>query len=323
LILIDVRITFSYSAPMRHVTLRQLRILAAVVEEESFSAAAKVLHLTQPAVSLQVKELERECGMALIDRSGRRLAITEAGRELVRAAQGVERELKEADDAIAALKGLKSGQLTVTVISTALYFAPRLLGEFRRRHPGVKLRLDVCNREAIIGHLERDDVDVAIMGRPPKELAIACASETFAPHPHVAIAAPSHPLARRKRIPVKRLLEEPFIAREPGSGTRLIGEQLFEKHGVEFAPTLVMNSTESIKQAVIAGMGVSFLSLHTVGLETATGTLRILDVVGTPVVRRWYLVHRKAKRLSPAALAFRSFMLAEAAGLVEAFAGSV
>ena len=307
---------------MRNLTLRQLRTLSAVVAEESFSGAAKVLHLTQPAVSLQVKELERECGLTLIDRSGKRLRLTDAGRELVRAAQGVERELKEAEEAIASIKGLKGGELTVAVISTALYFAPRLLGEFRRRHDGVKLRLDVCNREAIIGHLERDDVDVAIMGRPPKELAIACAAETFAPHPHVAIAAPSHPLAKRKRIPVRRLLEEPFIAREPGSGTRLIGERLFAKNHVAFAPTMVMNSNESIKQAVIAGMGVSFLSLHTVGLETATGTLRILDVVDTPVVRRWYLVHRKAKRLSPAALAFRAFMLAEAAGLVEAFMGS-
>jgi DNA-binding transcriptional LysR family regulator len=205
------------------------------------------------------------------------------------------------------------------VISTAQYFAPRLLAEFCRRHANVKLRLDVCNREAIIGHLERDDVDAAIMGRPPAELAVACEAESFSRHPHIAIAAPGHPLLKRRRIPVKALLEEPFISREPGSGTRLLFQNLFEKRGLPFAPTMVMNSNETIKQAVIAGMGVSFLSLHTVGLEIATGTLAALDVVGTPVVRRWYLVHRKEKRLSPAALAFRAFMLAEAASFVEAF----
>ena len=191
----------------------------------------------------------------------------------------------------------------MAVISTAQYFAPRLLAEFCRRHANVQLRLDVCNRAAIIGHLERDDVDAAIMGHPPAELAIDCAAEPFARHPHVVIAPVGHPLARRKSIPVRALMEEPFISREPGSGTRLIIQTLIEKRGVPFTPTMVMNSNETIKQAVIAGMGLSFLSLHTVGLEVATGTLVPLDVVGTPVVRRWYLVHRTDKRFSPAAIA--------------------
>jgi DNA-binding transcriptional LysR family regulator len=304
---------------MKNVTLRQLRTLAAVVDEGSFSGAAKALHLTQPAVSLQVKELERACGLPLVERSRRRVRLTEAGHELLHAAQGVERELKQAQESISALKGLRGGKLTVAVISTAQYFAPRLLAEFCRRHADVQLRLDVCNRAAIIGHLERDDVDVAIMGRPPAELAIACEAEPFARHPHIAIAPAGHPLTKRRRIPVRALLAEPFVSREPGSGTRLIIQTLFEKKGLAFAPTMVMNSNETIKQAVIAGMGLSFLSLHTVGLEIATGTLAPLDVMGTPVVRRWYLAHRKDKRLAPPALAFRAFMLAEAAAFMEAF----
>lgn len=310
-------ISLAYTASVKHATLRQLRILAAVVAEGSFSGAAKAMHLTQPAVSLQVKELENACGLALLDRGQRRVRLTEAGREVTRATHAVERELKVAEDTLSALKGLRGGLLTVAVISTAQYFAPRLLTEFCRRHADVKLRLDVCNRDNILGYLERDDIDVAIMGRPPAE--IPTESETFAPNPHVAIAAPNHPLAKRRRIPVKDLLGEPFIAREPGSGTRALARELFAKHRLEFAPTLIMNSNETIKQAVIAGMGVSFLSVHTVSLELSTGTLAALDVVGTPVMRRWYLVHLKHKRLSPAALAFRDFMLAEASGFVDAF----
>jgi molybdate transport repressor ModE-like protein len=299
------------------VTLRQLRILAAVVGEGSFSGAAKALHLTQPAVSMQVRELEHSCGLALVERGARGVRLTEAGREIMRATQGVERELKSAEDTLSALKGLKGGLLTVAVISTAQYFAPRLLTQFCRRHADVKLRLDVCNRDAIVGYLERDEIDIGIMGRPPAE--IVTAADPFAPNPHIAIAAPGHPLTRRRRIPVGDLLREPFIAREPGSGTRELAETMFARSKVDFAPTLVMNSNETIKQAVIAGMGVSFLSLHTVALEVATGTLAVLDVVGTPVMRRWYLVHRQDKRLSPVALAFRAYMLAEASAFVESF----
>ena len=300
---------------MKHATLRQLRILAAVAAEGSFSGAAKTLHLTQPAVSLQVKELEQACGLALVERLGRRVRPTEAGREVLRATQGVERELKSAEDTLSGLKGLRGGLLTVAVISTAQYFAPRLLAEFCRRHADVKLRLDVCNRETILGYLDRDEIDVAVMGRPPAE--IPTAADAFAQNPHVMIAPAGHPLARRARIPVPRLLDEPFIARESGSGTRELSESLFARHGRGFAPSLVMNSNEAIKQAVIAGMGVSFLSLHTVALELATGSLVRLDIAGGPVVRRWYLVHRKDKRLSPVSVAFRAFMLAEAAGFVE------
>lgn len=300
---------------MKRITRRHLRVFAAVVAEQGFSGAAKVLHLTQPAVSLQVKDLEACCGLPLLDRSGRRIRPTEAGREMLRAAHAVERELKGAEDAISALKGLKGGLLTVAVISTAQYFAPPLLSEFCRRHADVKLRLDVCNREAMIRHLEEDDIDIAVMGRPPSE--IETHAEPFAPNPHVILAAPGHRLATRRRLPVRGLLDEPFIAREPGSGTRMLADALFARHHVAFAPTLVMSSNETIKQAVMAGMAISLLSLHTVGREVATRAIRVLDVEDLPIVRRWYLVHRANKRLSPAALAFRGFILGEAGRIVD------
>jgi len=304
---------------MKHVTLRRLRTFRAVVDAGSFSRAARSLHLTQPAVSLHVKELEQECGLPLLERRGRRIVLTEAGHELLRTAQGIERELKQAEDQLAALKGLRAGRLTVAVISTAQYFAPRLLSQFCARNPNIELHLDVCNRAHIIGHLERDDVDAAIMGRPPAELAIDCEAEPFARNPHIAISGPRHPLARRASIPLADFVGHPFISREPGSGTRELIQALVERRGLEFSPAMVMNSNESIKQAVIAGMGVSFLSLHTLGLELSAKTLVPLPVAGTPIVRRWYLVHRQDKRLSPAGRAFRAYMLAEAAQLMTSF----
>ena len=300
---------------MKHITRRQLRVFAAVVAERGFSGAAKALHLSQPAISLQIKELESACGLPLLERASRRVRPTEAGREILRAAHAVERELKAAEDALSALKGLKGGQLTVAVISTAQYFAPRLISEFCRRHADVKLRLDVCNREAMLRHLAEDDIDIAIMGRPPDE--IEARAEPFAPNPHVAIAAPDHRYVGRRRLPVSALLNEPFIAREPGSGTRILTDGLFAKHNLEFSPTLVMSSNETVKQAVMAGMALSVLSLHTLAREVAAGAIAVLDVEVLPIVRRWYLVHRADKRLAPAALAFREFILAEAGNFVD------
>jgi DNA-binding transcriptional LysR family regulator len=300
---------------MKHITRRQLRVFAAVVAERGFSGAAKALHLSQPAISLQIKELESACGLSLLERSSRRIRPTEAGREILRAAHAVERELKAAEDALSALKGLKGGQLTVAVISTAQYFAPRLISEFCRRHADVKLRLDVCNREAMLRHLAEDDIDIAIMGRPPDE--IEARAEPFAPNPHVAIAAPDHRYVGRRRLPVSALLNEPFIAREPGSGTRILTDGLFAKHKLEFSPTLVMSSNETVKQAVMAGMALSVLSLHTLAREVAAGAIAVLDVEDLPIVRRWYLVHRADKRLAPAALAFREFILGEAGNFVD------
>jgi DNA-binding transcriptional LysR family regulator len=295
--------------PMRHATLRQLRVFEAVARHLSFSRAAGELHLTQPAVSMQVKALEQEAGLPLVEQIGKKIHLTEAGRELQARAHAIDRELRAAEEALGALRGLTRGRLTIGLVSTAKYFVPELLGRFLKTHPGVSVRLEVDNREAMIGLLAGNAIDLAIMGRPPQDMETV--AEQFAPHPHVIIAPPDHPLAGKRRVPLERLAAEPFVIREPGSGTRGLLERLFTEQRLTLNVAMEMASNETIKQAVIAGMGLSLLSLHTVGLELATGRLVILDVAGLPIVRNWYVVHLARKRLSPLAEALKAFLLAE------------
>jgi DNA-binding transcriptional LysR family regulator len=297
--------------PLHHATLRQLRVFEAVARHLSFSRAAEALHLTQPAVSMQVKALEAQAGLALVEQIGKRIHLTAAGRELQLRAQAIARELGAADAALSAMRGLTRGPLTIALVSTAKYVAPPLLGRFLKAHPGVTLRLDVDNREKVIAALAANAVDLAIMGRPPHNLETA--AEPFARHPHAIVAAPGHPLARRRRVPLERVARETFIIREPGSGTRGLLERLFAEHGLALQVSMEMASNETIKQAVAAEMGISFLSLHTVGLELATRTLVLLDVAGLPIVRDWYVVHLAQKRLSPIAAALKAYLLAEGA----------
>jgi DNA-binding transcriptional LysR family regulator len=305
---------------MRHATLRQLRVFSTVARTLSFSAAARELHLTQPAVSIQVKQLEGHAGLPLFEQIGKKVFLTEAGRELARYAAGVTDLLREAEDTLAALRGVRGGVLKIGVVSTAKYFAPTLLAEFTRAHPDVRIKLAVSNREDVVASLASNEVDVAIMGRPPRELATA--DEPFASHPHAIIAAPDHPLAAKRRIPLARLAGEHFLIREPGSGTRGSMERVFADHGLAIAASMEMSSNETIKQAVMAGMGVSFLSLHTVGLELEAKRLVILDVAGLPVVRQWHVIHLRDKRLSPAARLFRDFLLERGAALIERAVGT-
>jgi DNA-binding transcriptional LysR family regulator len=305
---------------MRHATLRQLRVFSTVARTLSFSAAARELHLTQPAVSIQVKQLEGHAGLPLFEQIGKKVFLTEAGRELARYAAGVTDLLREAEDTLAALRGVRGGVLKIGVVSTAKYFAPTLLAEFTRAHPDVRIKLAVSNREDVVASLASNEVDVAIMGRPPRELATA--DEPFASHPHAIIAAPDHPLAAKRRIPLARLAGEHFLIREPGSGTRGSMERVFADHGLAIAASMEMSSNETIKQAVMAGMGISFLSLHTVGLELEAKRLVILDVAGLPVVRQWHVIHLRDKRLSPAARLFRDFLLERGAALIERAVGT-
>jgi DNA-binding transcriptional LysR family regulator len=301
--------------PMRRATLRQLRVFEAVARHLSFSRAAAELHLTQPAVSMQVKSLEGEAGLPLVEQIGKRIHLTEAGRELYARAHTIARELEAAEEALDAMRGLTHGRLTIGLVSTAKYFAPALLGRFLKAHPGVTVKLGVDNREAMIGLLAGNQVDLAIMGRPPQN--VETVAEAFARHPHVVIAPPEHPLAGKRRIPLERLAAETFLIREPGSGTRGLLERLFAEHKLPLTVGMEMASNETIKQAVIAGMGISLLSLHTVGLELATRRLVTLDVVGLPIVRNWYVVHLAKKRLSPVAQALKAFLLAEGAARLE------
>jgi LysR family transcriptional regulator, low CO2-responsive transcriptional regulator len=304
---------------MRNVSLRQLRVFAAVARHESFTRAARELHLTQSAVSQQVKLLEAEAGLPLFEQIGRRVRLAAAGAELLRYANQTLELVREAGEALAAMRGLKRGVLKLGAVSTAKYFAPSLLAQFRPAYPEVSINFSVGNRWEIVRQLAANDVDLVIMGRPPRELRTV--AEPFAKNPLVLIAAPSHPLAARRHIRLKQLASESFIIREPGSGTRASTERVFRERGVPLRVAMEVSSNETIKQAVMAGMGVSFISAHTVGLERAAGKLVVLDVVGMPVVRDWYVIHLFAKRLSPIAAAFRAFLLERGAAIIRAAVG--
>jgi DNA-binding transcriptional LysR family regulator len=299
---------------MRGVTIRQLQIFATAAGHLSFARTSEQLHLTQAAVSLQIKQLETLAGIALFERRGRKLHLTEAGEHLRRYAQQILDALKDADAAISALKGLTGGRISVGVVSTAKYFAPALLARFQERYPGVQVTLSVNNREVIVRELERNEIDVAIMGTPPQ--SIETDALPFADHPLVIIASPTHPLAGARRIPLDALAAEHFLVREQGSGTRSSMERFFAERG--FAPKIrnVMSSNETIKQAVMAGMGLALISRHTIGLEAQMGRLAELDVVGLPLARRWYVVRRAGKFVSPATAAFVAFVVEAAPALL-------
>ena len=268
--------------------------------------AAANLHLTPPAVSMQIKEIEAQVGLQLFDRRGRHVSLSTIGEYFLVHAKRLLADLKEAENAMARFKGLQQGLLTIGMVSTAKYFVPRLLARFSDEHPGVEARLRVAgNREQLLALMHAGEVDLSVMGRPPTELVTR--AESFAAHPHVFICPPRHPLLSIQRPPVSMLQGYPFIVRESGSGTRSALEAFFDQHQVHPRVTMEMSSNETIKQAVMAGMGLSFLSLHTVGLEVRSGLLQLIDLVDTPVMRVWNIVHLQSKVLSPAAEAFRYF----------------
>lgn len=295
---------------MLKLTLRQLEILEAVARCGSFSRASTELHLTQPAVSMQIKQLEASLGMPLFEHMGKRIALTEAGRATLRTGEAIGRQLANLAQTLADLQGLQGGTLAVSAASTASVFAARLLALFRALHPDVHLSLNVVNRETLLRHLAGNDVDLALMGQPPDDRDLT--ARPFMDNPLVVIAATTHPLAGMRHIPLARLLEEPLIGREQGSGTRGALEKFLAEQGLSFAAAMEMNKNEAIKQAVEAGLGLGVVSLHTVQAEIASGQLCVLDVQGFPLKRQWYLVHREGKRLSPAARAFTELVLTEA-----------
>ncbi len=300
---------------MKHVTLRQLKVFESVARHLSFSRAAEELHLTQPAVSMQVKQLEEQAGLPLTEMVGKKVYLTSAGEEVARHARRIAQQLREAGEAIDAIKGVRGGRLSIGVISTAKYFAPCLLAQFLRSRPGIELNLRVNNRETVVRQLADNEIDLAIMGQPPQEFTTV--SEAFADHPLVIVAAPEHPLARAKHIAPAELNEQTFLIREPGSGTRATMERFFSDAGIAPQHVLEMVGNETIKQAVMAGLGLAFISAHTVSLECEVGRLVKLPVAGTPVTRRWFVVHRADKELLPVAETFRVFLLAEAPGLMK------
>ncbi|MFT3847831.1 MAG: LysR family transcriptional regulator [Propionivibrio sp.] len=292
---------------MRSATVRQLQIFSVAASHLSFARAAEKLHLTHAAVSLQIKQLEDVCGALLFDRIGKKVFLTEAGDILLDHARQILQSLKDADESLMALKGLKGGRVTIAVTSTAEYFAPGLLAEFRKAQADVRVRLLVDNREEVSRMLISNEVDLAIMGRPPADMEPEATS--FAPHPFVIVAGADHPLVGRPSLTVADIAQETMIVREAGSGTRMAMEGFFREQAIEPNIDMEMGSNEAIKQAVVAGLGISFISQHTLGLELSAGRLVVLPVEGMPVMRRWFLVRHKSKRLTPALGAFWDFVL--------------
>ncbi len=295
-----------------HITLRQLDIFEAVGRLGSISRAAAELNLTQPAVSMQVKQLEEQIGLPLIDLIGRRLVLTEAGRELLEHARDIAAKLATLKAAMDRFRGLERGILRIAVVSTVSYFLPRLIKDFTKNHPGVRIALQVANRGAVLAALAEKSVDLAITGRPP-ESADAVA-RPFMDNPLVVIAEPGHALAGRDSIPTALLAEETMIVREPGSGTRAAMERFFSEAGVEILPGCEVNSNEAVKQAVQAGLGLGIAPAQTIELELETKRLAVLPVEGFPVKRQWFLLYRADGRLPLAAQAFCDLLFSQNAG---------
>jgi LysR family transcriptional regulator, low CO2-responsive transcriptional regulator len=292
---------------MKNLTIRQIRIFICAVKHMSVSKAAEELHVSAPAISLQIKEMEEDIGVILFLREGRRVELTSAGEYFLLYAKRITNTLKEAADTMEKLKGQDARILKIGLVSNAKYFVPRVLAQFKREYPNVQIRIDVRNRQQLVELLREGDIDIAIMGRPPREIDTRV--EAFAQHPHVFVANPQHVLASKRNISPKSLNQFELITREEGSGTRYIMETYLAEHEASPVISMEMSSNESIKQAVMANLGISFVSLHTIGLELENRQIAILDVQNTPIIRTWHVVALSKRNLSQAAEAFRYFML--------------
>lgn len=299
-----------------HLTFRQMEVFEAVARHLNFTRAAQALHLSQPAVSMQIKQLEEAVGLALFEQLGKKIFLTEAGREMYNYSRAIGQLLDEAEEVMESLKGVQRGHLNVSVASTANYFATRLLAAFMHRFPDVTFSLDVTNRETLLRQLAANERDLVVMGRPPADLDLDASA--FMENPLVMIAPAGHVLVGKKSISLARLEAETFVVREQGSGTRIAMERFFNERGVRLRSDMEMTSNEAIKQAVEAGLGLGIVSIHTLAPELETKRLHVLDVKGFPILRHWYVVHRHGKRLSPVANAFKTMLLEEAAPVLRA-----
>jgi DNA-binding transcriptional LysR family regulator len=290
-------------------TMRQLCVFDAVARNSSFSRAATELHLAQPTVSMQVKQLSEAVGLPLFEQIGKRIYITDAGRALQITSAEMFDAWSRLEMQLADLKGLKQGRLRISAVTTAKYVVPRLLGPFLETHPGVDVSMEIGNRSAIIERLGRNEDDLTIMGMPPRGMDIV--SHSFAENPLIIVAPRGHALAGGRRIPWSRLAGQPFLMREQGSGTRLAADRFLRERGLHLNVKMEIGSNEAIKQAVAGGMGLSILSLHALGPDTAPRSLVALNVEGLPIRRHWYIVHPAGKRLSVVAQTFFSYLKAE------------
>lgn len=303
---------------MRSYTLKQLQTFLEVARQRSVSKAAERLFVTQPAVSMQIRQLEDAFGLALLEPVGRNIRLTQAGEAFCLHAQAAMGQLKDLEASMAGFVGLKRGRIDLAVVSTAKYFVPMLLMHFGKLLPDIDIQLRIDNRENVLGLLTRNEADLVIMGRAPEPLD--CEATAFARNPLGIVAAPDHVLVRRRQLPFSALGEQRFLVREPGSGTRAAMERLFTQHQTPLNVAMEMPSNETIKQAVMAGMGLSFLSLRTVRHELASGYMALVDIQGMPQMGQWYVTHLRQRKLSPAACAFKAFLIEQGGALMDAWA---
>jgi len=303
---------------MRPYTFKQIQTFLEVARQRSVSKAAERLFVTQPAVSMQIRQLEEAFGLPLIEPTGRNIRLTQAGEVFQTHAIAAMGQFKDLEATMAEHVGLKRGRIDLAVVSTAKYFIPMLLVQFGKLHPGIEVELKIDNRENTLGLLARNEADLVVMGRAPANLD--CEATPFATNPQAFVAAPGHALVRRKHLPFSALADYSFVVREEGSGTRAAMERLFSEHQTSMNVVMVMPSNESIKQAVMAGMGLSFLSLRTVRHELASGHLALLDIQGIPLMGNWYITHLSQKKLSPAATSLKAFLIEQGSPLINSWA---
>ena len=299
---------------LKHGTLPQLSVFEAVARLGSFTRAAEELYMAQPTVSVQIKKLGESIGLPLFEQVGRKTHLTDAGRLLYDTCEEMFAALTRVEDRFADLRGLKAGRLRLAVSTTGKYFAPRMLAAFVQKHPGVDVALQIHNRQALIERLNNNADDLYIFANPPQDIDVV--TQMILPNPLVAYANADHPLARERRIPFARFAAEPFLIREPGSGTRMIVQQIFDQHGVKPNIRMELGSNEAIKQAILAGLGVSIMSRYNLGLDTENDRLATHDVKGLPIEGHWYFVYPVGKQPTLVAQSLMEFVRTEGKQLV-------
>ncbi|MDZ7716383.1 MAG: LysR family transcriptional regulator [Balneolaceae bacterium] len=289
-----------------HFTLHQLYVFGMVARQKSMTEAARQLHMTQPAVSIQIKQLQEAVGIPLVEIVGRKLYLTEAGEKLYKAYQTVDQELELFDADISQLKGGLKGTLTISSASTAKYFLPYLLGEFRNRYPQVDIALKVTNRNEVLRHLSQNQYDLAVLTQLPDDNTTT--EIPFLDNPLVIGAPYNHPLSKEKDITVDQLKEQPFIYREKGSGTRMVMENYLKEKGIDKKPTMELSTNEAVKQAIRAGIGLSIVSKLSLANEVTLNQISVLDIPDFPITTQWHIIYRNNKKLTPVTKNFISFL---------------
>jgi DNA-binding transcriptional LysR family regulator len=293
-------------------TFRQLRLFLALAETGSVSAAAKVMHVTQPTASMQLKEISASVGLPLYEVIGKKIFLTETGKALAVTARDITQSLASFEQLTHATKGIAKGHLRIAVVSTAKYFMPRLIGSFCKRYPMIDVSLEILNRDGVLGRLRQNTDDLYIMSMPPDDVVLI--DEVLMPNPIVVIAASADPLAKQHNVSLNDLKNRRFILREPGSGTRMAADQHFRKKKFRADIRLALGSNEAVKESVAGGLGIGVISQYALHGHQKEHGVRVIDVDEFPLKSSWHLVHLAAKNLSPIALAFKAHLMREING---------